>query len=777
MTQPQAAHKDKVANYVPRRICIVYSAKDGDRLENGAAVGRVYEREKEELDNSLDGLIDELTQLCELGREQKEKGEPLPKELLGIAPEDLDPEALRSYRERVRSSNGQQVSWLEDLRKVANRESRVSDQPWVVLAPIPNATERYRQRHTALFFYGIKESSDERWRRQDGNDPIVAALVKLLCFKHLASNGSRRIDEEGGRMVATPDWFACAGNGNITEMGPGTRPEPMTDNKSAGPGWWSFQFDKPISKEALEKKGLTLQENVDWAGRAGNLQQLINECRNSGKPSNVVVVVLDTCPPEESVKKAAGDRPNNRLLRSIALGKELYRSGEGKTHIDQENGVLQPKLRHDLLKEWVVNWRSEPAAHHKSIDHNVKDHRHRFEAADHGLFAAGIIRDIAPTAEIHLIRVLNDFGVGNVETLTKTLAALPGKFLSLPDNAATSNEKKLIVNLSLTVAIPNGIYLFQDWFPNTYRSLEDNLKINKRRQIKTWLQYKGNRGETIDLETALKKDGPSELNGHHILEFLKLLHANLALTIEALADQGVLVVAAAGNENGRRPKQLNRPEPCWPARYEYKGVFGVAAVNSGCQPSDYSNRGDVSPLDNGISIFGGNAERPASSGHSSDEANQPPPRIEVNTSDPHKVDAVKGIFSAGRLPMRGPKPGHTWLEGETPSGANSEPDNNQSGWVYWAGTSFAAPVITGIAAAYWANALAKGKDLGPEAKRNNLGPEAVIKGILDEYSVLLGSPNDPDGDLDCRTIWAYQKWESGAGVAAANAPTSATQQS
>src|SRR5947209_20618874 len=40
-----------------------------------------------------------------------------------------------------------------------------------------------------------------------------------------------------------------------------------------------------------------------------------------------------------------------------------------------------------------------------------------FPMEDHGLFIADIVRDLAPEANIECIRVLNDFGVGDLRTL------------------------------------------------------------------------------------------------------------------------------------------------------------------------------------------------------------------------------------------------------------------------------------------------------------------------------------------------------------------------
>ena len=46
-----------------------------------------------------------------------------------------------------------------------------------------------------------------------------------------------------------------------------------------------------------------------------------------------------------------------------------------------------------------------------------------FDMPDHGLFIAGIVRDLAPGAAIECMRVLSDYCVGDLATLTKALRA------------------------------------------------------------------------------------------------------------------------------------------------------------------------------------------------------------------------------------------------------------------------------------------------------------------------------------------------------------------
>jgi hypothetical protein len=104
-------------------------------------------------------------------------------------------------------------------------------------------------------------------------------------------------------------------------------------------------------------------------------------------------------------------------------------------------------------------------------------------------------------------------------------------------------------------------------------------------------------------------------------------------------------------------------------------VLGVAAVNRENRPSQYSNKGDFVAFGNGVATFGGDAKRPAIGSL---------PKIAVAGLKNEEVDAIAGLFSAGRLPLDG--------------------SANDTGWAYWAGTSFAAPVASAIAANVWATA-------------------------------------------------------------------------
>ena len=216
---------------------------------------------------------------------------------------------------------------------------------------------------------------------------------------------------------------------------------------------------------------------------------------------------------------------------------------------------------------------------------------------DHGLFVTGVVHDVlAGRGNVHLMRVLNDFGVGDVFTITHALAALPALLLR-PDP-----DRRLVVNLSLGIDLPIPARLLDRWLPIT----AGNMK-------------------------TLREHGPD------IAELLDRLHANLRDVMQWLSERGVLVVASSGNDALRRDVDPgDPPPPRFPARYD--DVLGVAATRSDLHSAaNYSNRGELAaPIWPGdVSTFGGNVV-PAPA------PNQPA------TTDPS--DSIVGIFSRPSLP-------------------------------------------------------------------------------------------------------------------------------
>ncbi|MBK8538657.1 MAG: S8 family serine peptidase [Ardenticatenia bacterium] len=130
--------------------------------------------------------------------------------------------------------------------------------------------------------------------------------------------------------------------------------------------------------------------------------------------------------------------------------------------------------------------------------------------------------------------------------------------------------------------------------------------------------------------------------------------------VAALIQDGVLVIASAGND--ARPGSA-RPEPRLPARDDR--VLAVGAVGRAGQAAGFSNAADAQLLGNGVAAFGGDARWTGA----------------IARVDPD--DSLLGLHSAGAAPISG--------------------DAVPTGWVSWAGTSFAAPMATALAARLWSH--------------------------------------------------------------------------
>lgn len=258
------------------------------------------------------------------------------------------------------------------------------------------------------------------------------------------------------------------------------------------------------------------------------------------------------------------------------------------------------------------------------MNYQIKlEHLPHSPIADHGLFVAGIINDIAPAARLHAIRVLDDYCVGTWSDLQEGLAKLQ------------SLEGHLVVNLSL------GFLPTED-LQQMEREFAPALEL----------------GKVFFAQPGVATDATAREGERHL--FRAIMYATFA----ALTTRDkTLLIASVGND--ARPHEA-RPDPEFPARYD--SLLSVAAIDAAEMASAFSNRGDIAntPL-NGIAVLGGNTVAIGST------------TIATIPGSVKKKDAVVGLYSA------------------------AFPGYHRAGWAYWAGTSFAAPIISGLAANIWAN--------------------------------------------------------------------------
>ena len=206
------------------------------------------------------------------------------------------------------------------------------------------------------------------------------------------------------------------------------------------------------------------------------------------------------------------------------------------------------------------------------------------DVRDHGLFAVGLVHAVAPESELHLIRVLNEKGRGDLFTLSQVL----NQFIQQTLAERGGSLGGTVLNLSLGVVHPE------------------------------------------DLAAA----GLAS-NEQSVEALLAPLQVARAL--------GAVVVAAAGN--GSNGSQVVASE--YPAGYPE--VIGVAGVKPGQERSCFSNAGDVA----------------APAGDGGDACT---PAVVLDCS------------------------------GDCPDALVSWTSLSSTGFSYWAGTSFATPLVSGEAA-------------------------------------------------------------------------------
>lgn len=191
-----------------------------------------------------------------------------------------------------------------------------------------------------------------------------------------------------------------------------------------------------------------------------------------------------------------------------------------------------------------------------------------YDMSDHGLFIAGIIRDIAPNAKIHLIEVLNKYGVGTTMSMAAGCAMV--RALRRP------NATPCVVNCSFTLSVPIDPQLVG------WRGL---LNATSHPEVGFFMKLLG------DLAEKLMKQAGDFFGS--ILKFIGSEDGDSAT---------VAIVAAAGNDT----KEADRP-PC-PPRYPaaLPSVLGVGAMensNGAFSRASYSNIPD-SPAGYGLMTLG-----------------------------------------------------------------------------------------------------------------------------------------------------------------------------
>jgi hypothetical protein len=293
----------------------------------------------------------------------------------------------------------------------------------------------------------------------------------------------------------------------------------------------------------------------------------------SKKGDGVTVFILDAFPERGVISRAARDAGNdNRLLSKVNDNKTV------SFDYNLMSGVQE-----------ILDMASTGNA---AVGKDVYGNHYPIRMPDHGLFIAGIVRDVAPKAKIECIRVLNDLCVGDLHKLVRALWRIYKRMLAVnPDTGQKGDlyQQPVVINLSLVIP--------------------------------------------TDEEAWQKQINP-------VVRGFNIIQAPLHSAITSLTQVGAIVVASAGNEGDLREMgpEGKRPMALYPAAFgeSIDNVIAVGAVTS----TDTATAASYScyPGSRGIATYGG--EVPAV------QPLDPPSSNPVVTIK----DALRGIYSSVEYP-------------------------------------------------------------------------------------------------------------------------------
>src|SRR5712692_7825558 len=245
----------------------------------------------------------------------------------------------------------------------------------------------------------------------------VSRIVGILNENLKNLNG-----DEGGHIpitIAAPAWLSGGTPSGTGQGCPLTPPIPVTDSCS---NW-----------------------HIDLCDLSSDLQL------RTGK--GVTVFILDSFPERGVIARAAQDAgSNNPLLNNV--------NATAAFDYSLMSGLQEMQVMVDTKNSFVGK--------------DVYGRHYPILLADHGLFIAGIVRDVAPDAQIECIRVLDDLCVGNLQSIVDALNQIYSRV------ALSSGDlfgKPVVINLSLVIptddeASSQGIDTAIGGFNNVWANLK-----------------------------------------------------------------------------------------------------------------------------------------------------------------------------------------------------------------------------------------------------------------------------------------------------------------
>ena len=383
-------------------------------------------------------------------------------------------------------------------------------------------------RTSFVSFFQIKQRSSPGGSGSASTGNLVPRIVRTLN-KNLATLNR---DGQIPITIAMPTWLSGGTPSGGTQGCPLSPPIPVEDSCSN----WHIKLTH-LSSDLKSKKG-----------------------------DGVTVFILDSFPEQGVIERAARDAGDDNLL--------LRKVNETVTFdYSFMSGIQDVQEIGETIGTFVGK--------------DVYGRHYPIRLEDHGLFIAGIVRDVAPHARIECIRVLDDLCVGDVQLLAHALWRI---YLRKALLSGDLYGKPVVVNLSLVIPTDDEA-----------KSGGVNTKIGGSNNV--W--------------------------------------ASLKQPLQSLSDLGVIIVASAGNEGDvRESPGTNRPLALKPAAYAYApysvdGIIPVGAVNKKGKPASYS----CYPGLLGVATYGGEVPKVTLP-----EAPGSNPTLDT------PLDAPRGIYSSVVFP-------------------------------------------------------------------------------------------------------------------------------
>ncbi len=420
----------------------------------------------------------------------------------------------------------------------------------------------------------------------EGDESEAAVWAAIAAVFEEAANQGRIVFADPNLILGNP---ASGGSGGVSGGPLGNTGKLNDRHREPGEAYLNhWAFGAPNSRKKFGGRGINLEKNG------------ARQVSHSG--SETRVFILDTFPAD------------------VSLSSQTETNRAGKAGI----GQFRRHLPKDDSLSADVNLCMEVSCLPQAVTINntyLKDS----PLKNHGIFVAGLVNRVAPGVELHLVQILDNFGQGEVFTLTGVLCLLASYALQNPveDALPLSN---VVVNLSLSANF----------------SEEKFVELGVRESInKIWDQVK----DSYDSQDVMQVLLSDMVNGFNYIPCVRL-------GIKILTGLGAVVVASAGNDSasvyGHLPMGI-------PARY--KEVIGVAASNHNGELANFSNQGLVMAP-------GGGADD-----------------TESTITDINEIAAPGDDLSIyGMISLVPPT------------------DPQDSGLAFWWGTSFSAPLVSGLAA-------------------------------------------------------------------------------